>query len=66
MKKNTLYKHIQAIDVVFQPTVIVDDGDCLSMNGIWYNISTGSLYPIAKDKIKLKKEEIQNWEVYEE
>lgn len=66
MKKYQLYKHIQSIDVVFYPTFVNEEEEYLSLQGLWCNISYGGVFPIASDKFKIKKNELQNWEVYEE
>lgn len=64
MQVNTLYKHINNIDVIFEPLEIKHENDYLSIYGYWYNIKTERVDLISPDHIRINKKDLDKWIVY--
>lgn len=66
MKIDKLYKHKKNTEVAFNPTYILEGDIGLYMEGEWYNIVYGVPKLITTDAITVKKDDVDQWELYEE
>jgi uncharacterized protein YbaR (Trm112 family) len=66
MKEDTLYKHKNTTDVVFNPTYITKGFLGLYIEGQWYSITSGVPKLLSTDVICIKNADLDQWEIYDE
>ncbi len=66
MIENKLYKHTKNTEVAFNPTYIIEGDVGIYAEGQWYNIVSGVPKLLATDAITIKKEDLDQWKLYEE
>lgn len=66
MKTDKLYKHKNNTEVAFNPTYILEGDVGFYMEGQWYNIVSGVPKLLETDAITIKRQDLDQWELYEE
>lgn len=68
MKTYKIYKHKNCTDVAFQIITCTEkeNSNILKIQGYWWNIvNFDNIHLISSDEIEIKKEDINNWQIYE-